>query len=276
MDRTNDLIPERVLQQIERDVQQGGSLITHLSTHLQEDTARVWAAMAERSGRHFITQPAAAGPIDVRLLTVEHAMDYLVLPRVVRYRTVHLISPDPFVRQSDVHPLRTHLNTFVPGGQAVLRIDLTLPATFRELFSLNYPDAPRHYRNASDVLPLAALIPRVRARDQRPTPEERSDAEATVLGVPFVDPDVWAPTPGILGDHPHQLFEAQRLYPHSRDEVGHLLVLGSLHKTKVETLQQATQRLADTLGDKIDLALTSPRRLAALFYTQPLQKGSHS
>lgn len=271
--RRTGLVQAAVLGRIEQEIQQGGSLITHLTNELQDNIPALWQALAEHSARHFIAQPSDAGPIDARLLELGHALDYLVLPRVIKYRTVHLISPDPLLRQTEVEALRPHLNAFVPGGQAILKIDLTPPATFRELFSLIYPDAPRFYKDASDVLPLAALIPRIRARHQRPTPEDRGDAEATVLGVPFVDPEAWPPTAGALGDHRPELFEARLLYPHSRNEVGRLLVLGSLHKTDVQALHTATRQLAEALGDQIDLALTSPRRLAALFRTQPLQKG---
>lgn len=265
------LLDEGMLKKIELEVLQGGSLINHLNKALGEQLPSVWNQLAHSTARDFIAQPSDAGPIDARLLSLDQALDFLVLPRVVKYRTVHVLSPDPFLRLSDLDPLRVTLRPFTFGAPPIIRIDLTTPSAFRELFSLVFPDANAHYQEAADVLSLAALIPRNAGEKIRATPEEMADAHATVYGLPFLDPDLFPPVASSIGDHPAGPFIAAKLYPHSRDEVGHLTVLGALGRdTTVRQLQDAAQRLASALGDQLDLALTSPRRLAGLFKTQPL------
>lgn len=269
--RRSGLIEAGVLDTIELEAAQGGSLINHLHKVLGERLPTVWEQLAASTSRDFIVQPTDAGPIDARLLSLNQALDYLVLPRVVRYRTVHVLSPDPFLRLGDLDPLRASLKPFTFGAPPIIRIDLTTPSAFRELFSLIFPNANELYQSAADVLSLAALIPRNAGTSIRATPEERADAHATVLGLPFIDPDLLPPIASAIGDHPAGPFIAAQLYPHSRDEVGHLTVLGALGRdSEIAQVQSAAQHLASALGDQLDLALTSGRRLAGLFKTQPL------
>lgn len=261
------LIPDSVLASTATDLKDGGSVLNALHRHLGPKTDEVWEQLARRSNRTFVPHPAAAGPIDARLLPLHLALDHLVIPRVKAFTTVHLLSPDPLARVTDFTSLRAHFNARVPGGQATLRIDLTPPATFRELFSLVYPDARAHWRDVEDAAALAALLPRAAWENHRPTPEEEADAWASMLGLPYIDPVTYLPTPGVLREHPVAPFLAKRLYPHSTEN-GHLLVLGALMSNdELPALQRKVESLADALLQPMKLCLTSPRQLARLLRT---------
>lgn len=261
------LIPAPVLASTATDLKDGGSVLNALHRHLGSRTDEVWAQLAQRSNRTFVPHPAAAGPIDARLLPLHLALDHLVLPRVRAFTTIHLLSPDPLARVTDFASLRAHFNPLVPGGQATLRIDLAPPATFRELFTLVYPDARAHWRDVEDAAALAALLPRSAWENYRPNPEEEADARAAMLGLPYIDPTTYLPTPGVLRDHPVAPFTARRLYPHSTEN-GHLLVLGTLmHNDELPALQHKVQTLEDALLQPMKLCLTSPRQLARLLRT---------
>ena len=268
--RQSGLIRQDELSSIERDLRAGGSLINHLHRQVGDRVTFIWQALAERSQRAFIAQPGDAGPIDVRLLPCSDALDFLVVPRVRRFTTIHLITPDPFARLSDYAPLRSQLGSLVPGGQATLRLDVTTPPTFRELFNLAYPAARSQYRDAQDAAVLAALLPRRAQQAHRLTPEETVAALALFENLPYLDPGLDPPHPQALGDHPFGPFVARRLYPHSTDERGRLVVLGSVEKNdELAQLQDRMAALQDALQIQLTLTLTSTRNLVRLFKAHP-------
>jgi hypothetical protein len=267
--RHTGVIPEDILRKTELDMRAGGTVINHLHRHLGDGTDEVWAALAKRSGRLFLPTPAAAGPIDARLLPLYPALDHLVVPRVRRLCDIHLISPDPLARLSDFAALRPLFVKLVPGGQPHLRIDLAPPAAFRELFALTYPDARKHYRDTADAAALAALLPRAHWKNHTPTPEEEADAMATLLGLPYIDPETYPAQVDALAGHPPQPFLTRRLFPHSRNEHGQLVVLGTLRRAEeLPELTRKVQDLADALSQPLLLALTSTRRIVRLIKTR--------
>lgn len=260
----NDIDPD-VLRLVEQDMRSAGTLINHLQQRLGNKTEEMWAKMAQASGRRFIATPAEAGPIDARLLTQNDALDYLVLPRVRSFTTISLMTPDPFAKLSDVAPLKGRFAALVPGGEASIRLDITTPTCFRELFSLIYPEAWHSYRDTADAAVLAALLPRRAWAKHRPTPEEEAEARATFRGLRFIDPLLEAPQE--FSPEFAEIFTTRRLYPHSRDEGGHLTVLGALigdEEQELRALRQRIDSLSVALNQPLHLALTSPRRLIHL------------
>lgn len=258
-------IDPAVLRLVEEDMRSAGTLINHLQQRLGEQTTEVWEKMAQASGRRFIATPAEAGPIDARLLTQNDALDYLVLPRVRSFTTISLMTPDPFAKLSDVTALKARFAPLVPGGEASIRLDVTTPACFRELFNLIYPEAWRSYRDTADAAVLAALLPRLAWAEHRPTPEEEAEARATFRGLRFIDPLLEKQEE--FTDEFAEIFTARRLYPHSRNEGGHLTVLGALigdEEEELKALRQRVDNLSLALNQPLHLALTSPRRLIQL------------
>ena len=69
------LIPAPVLASTATDLKDGGSVLNALHRHLGSRTDEVWAQLAQRSNRTFVPHPAAAGPIDARLLPLHLALD---------------------------------------------------------------------------------------------------------------------------------------------------------------------------------------------------------
>lgn len=261
-------IAPKVLNQVEQDMTSAGTLINHLHQRLgAQRTLEVWQNMAEASGRRFFPTPASLGPIDARLMTQEQALDYLALPHTRSFTTITLITPDPFAKLGDFAELKTHFGPFVPGGQATIRLEITTPSCFRELFDLIYPNAKTSYRDTADAAVLAALLPRRAWAEHRPTPEEEAQARATFLGLRFIDPQLEPPDAQATGEQPPSLYTNKRLYPHSRDEGGHLTVLGALVSDQKEEYQKLVRRvdnLSIALQQPLHLAVTSPRRLVAL------------
>lgn len=256
------VVPPAVLEGVRQATREGGSIINHLALQLGDGATDTWRAFAERSGRAFVATPAEAGPIDVRLLTLYQALDHLVLPRVREFTTVRLLTPDPLARLADFEALRAHLGTLVPGRRATIRLDVTTPAVFRELFGLCYPTARPHYRDEVDAAALAALMPRVGWETREPTPEEQADAVAVLSGLPFIHPEIEPADPDALGGLPAGPFVARRLLPHSRTEDQRLLVLGGVRrKDDVAALLRATLDVQEVLHVPCTLALTSPRLL---------------
>ncbi|GGR12763.1 hypothetical protein [Deinococcus ruber] len=266
--RTSHLLDTALLDQLEQDLRQGGGLINHLHRRLGDQIVPIWRTLAERSQRAFIAQPVDAGPVEVQLLGVHDAFDYLVVPRVREFTTFHLMTPDPFARLSDYGPLRATFNAKVPGGVASLRLDIVPPSTFRELFSLAYPTAREAYRDEQDAAVLAALLPRRAQATFRPTPEEEASALANYYNLPYLDPVVDPPEVAVLGELPFEPFTARRLYPHSRNERGQLQVLGSVQRAdELDGLHARVAALEEALQTTFVLILTSTRSLIRLFRT---------
>ncbi|GGR15356.1 hypothetical protein [Deinococcus ruber] len=267
------LLPDALLDTLTHDLQGGGSLINHLQRHLGPDLEALWERIALKAGREFIATPSEAGPLDVGLLTVQDAHDYLVVPRVRKFLTIHLITPDPFARLSDYQPLRAQYNNAEQsGGLMQIRLDIAPPETFRELFALAYPGARAHYRDAADAGVLASLLPRRTQQEQhvKPTPEEAARAAALFTGLPYLDPVLDPPHEAVVEAFPLEAFTTRRLYPHHHDERGRLVVLGSVQRlddldAELQRLHTHLALLQDAFRSDMTLALTSSRRLVQLF-----------
>lgn len=267
--RQSALLGAALLDRIEERLKAGGSLTNHLH-HAVGDAAigEVWQALAARSGRQYIGSPGDAGPIDVRLLSAQDALDFLVVPRVRRFTAVHLVTPDPFARLGDYAELRTRFTGALPGQPVQLRLDVAPPGTFRELFSLAYPTLRSAYRDARDAAVLASLLPRRAQARHRPTPEEAAAALATYRGLPYLDPELDPPDADVMHEQPFGPFFSRRLYPHSNDERGRMVVLGSVQTdlgADLDALLGKLQDLQDALQTPLVLTLCSTRRLVTLF-----------
>lgn len=261
--RARQLVPQDVLRKVEQDMQRGGSLLNHLHHRLGANRSEVWAAMASGQNRSFFKEPSEIGPLDARLLPVSLALDHLLLPRRREYLTVRLITPDPFYAPRETTALQSHVNSLVPGGHASLVFDVTTPTTFKELFSLVYPNHLERARTERDHLAVSALIP-VNSSIS-PSKEEQSEAVASFHGLPFTDPDIEAPDPQLLRQFPIEPFLAARLYPHSRTQQGELLVLGAVENhDELPELLAKVDYLSSALLHPMRLALTSKRRIAHL------------
>ena len=81
---------------------------------------------------------------------------------------------------------------------------------------------------------------------------------------------IYPPHLQALGDHPFGPFVARRLYPHSTDERGRLVVLGSVERNdELEQLKDRMAALQDALQIQLTLTLTSTRNLVRLFKSHP-------
>lgn len=267
--RQTGLVPEAILHRVEHGLQEGGSVLTQLARQPELDLPALWQALASRAERHFIPSPAAAGPIDARLFGQDVAVDYLILPRVRVFNTIRVISPNPLRRVRELDEVRGVCAAWVPSRQVTFQIDITTPAVFRELFALTYPAAPSHYRSSEDAAALAALIPRLAwGVDQRPTPEELTQAIAAFAGLPYVDTSLQAPDRRLWNELPAGPFLQRRLVPYVRQADGRFGVLGAVERSEdVAAVQVNVARLMETLHVPLVLALTSRRALNILLST---------
>ncbi len=262
--RAHGLISQHLADRIHHEIRFGGSLINHLHHQLGSDLEQLWADLAAERGLKLLPSPASFGPINTTLLSLQDALSFLVLPRVQRFNRIHVVTPNPFVRTEDLQPLTGRLGHLFTTGQVQLVLELTTPDVFREVFRLAYPNHERHHRSVADAAALAALIPAGNP-SIKPTPEEHARAIATVTGLPYLDPHLTPPDPGVPAPLPTGPFLAKRLYPHSRDTRGHLIVLGSVeHAEETAELRARVQQLQDALRHPLSLHLTSQRRIAAL------------
>lgn len=259
------VLDSAALDLVEQAHGQGGSLVSHLSRQLGPRTADVWTALSAHMGRSCFTTPASVGPVDTRLLPVGDATEYLLLPRVRKFQTIHLLTPDPFTSLEDVQALAPQFMQWIPGTQLALKLDVTTPAAWRELFSLCYPQAFKQARDPEDLLALTALLPRRVQGTLKATVEDRVDAMATFYRVPYLDPEVTPVKPADFGHLPLEPFLARRLYPHHTNERGQLVVLGTArHKEDLATLQVKLDQLGEALHQPMTLALCSTLRLTPL------------
>ena len=263
--RASGVVDATVLDRVEQASGQGGSLINHLSQQLGRQTEVVWAALTEHVGRSCFPTPASVGPVNTRLLSVRDATEYLLLPRVVQFQTVRLLTPDPFTRLEDVQALAPQLVRWVPGTQVILKLDVAPPAAWRELFSLCYPQAQAQARGPEDLVALTALLPRRLQATHKPTVEERVDAMATFHRLPYIDPAVTPLKPADYTHLPLEPFLTKRLHPHHTNERGQLVVLGTARTPEeLEFLQTKLHHLSEVLHQPMTLALCSTRRLTPL------------
>lgn len=263
--RASGVVDPAVLNRVEQAYGSGGSLVNHLSRQLGPQTDDLWTALAESRGRACFVTPASVGPVDTRLLSVEDATEYLLLPRVRKFQTIHLLTPDPFLLQEDVQVLASQFVRWVPGTQVTLKLDVVTPATWRELFTLCYPQAHTQARDPEDLLALTALLPRRLQGTHKPTVEERVDAVATFYRLPYLDPEATPLKPADYLHLPLEPFLARRLHPHHTNERGQLVVLGTARtKEDLDALQVKLSQLSEALHQPMALALCSTLRLTPL------------
>lgn len=229
----------------------GGSLLNAIASQPKLDVAALWSRLAVSQDRQFIPSVKDASPIDGSLITREDATRHLILGRVMRFQTVHVITPNPFLSTTDLLPLRDHLRDLTPGRRALIRIEVTTPSVWKTLYDYTYPITPYTPRmSLAEAVALASLTPLqeiehmglLELRDEkRITPEQYAEALARQEGVPYINLDLNPPDEDALNYVPTTVIRATRQYPWGFTRDGQIITVGDTIPTP-ETLE-AFQRI---------------------------------
>lgn len=201
----------------------GGSLLNAIAAQPTLNVPSLWQSLAESQERPFIASLREASPIDGSLITRDDATRYLILGRVLKFQTVHVVTPNPFLSTADLLPLRDRLRRITPGQHALIRIEVCTPSLWKQLYDYTYPVTPYTPRlSLNEAIALASLTPlstfegmqledlRVQGRI---TPDQYAEALARQEGVPYINVTLDPPDPELLGLVPLPIIRATRQYP---------------------------------------------------------------
>lgn len=213
----------------------GGSLLNAIASQPSLDIRSLWQRLAESQERPFIGSLQDASPIDGGLIPREDATRHLILGRVLKFQTVHVITPDPFVSTADLLPLRDKLHGLTPGRHAYLRIEVCPPQLWKQLYDYTYPITPySHPLSNEEAIALASLTPistfeGLSLSDLRAhkliTPDQFAEAYARQTGVPYVNITQYPPDERLLEWVPLPLIRSTRQYPYGVTRDGQLITL---------------------------------------------------
>lgn len=213
----------------------GGSLLNAIASQATLNVPSLWQSLAESQERPFITSLKAASPVDGSLITREEATRYLILGRVLKFQTVHVVTPNPFLSTADLLPLRDRLRTITPGHHALIRIEVCTPALWKQLYDYTYPITPYTPRlSLNEAIALASLTPlstfeNMDLEDLRVqkliTPDQYAEALARQEGVPYINVTLDPPDPDLLDLVGLPIIRATRQYPWALTRDGHIITV---------------------------------------------------
>lgn len=235
------LLDSQLLTQADADTiwayldEHGGSLLNAIASQPSLDIRSLWQRLAESQERPFIGSLQDASPIDGSLITREDATRHLILGRVLKFQTVHVITPNPFLSTTDLLPLRERLHAITPGYRAYLRIEVCPPQLWKRLYDYTYPITPySEPLSNEEAIALASLTPistfeGLDLHDLRVnkliTPDQFAEAYARQHGVPYVDITQSPPDDSLLEWVPLPIIRSTRQYPYGVTRDGQLITL---------------------------------------------------
>lgn len=213
----------------------GGSLLNAIASQSSLNIRSLWERLAESQERPFIGSLQDASPIDGSLITREDATRHLILGRVLKFQTVHVITPNPFLSTTELLPLRERLQVITPGHRAYLRIEVCPPQLWKRLYDYTYPiTAYSQPLSGAEAIALASLTPismfeGLSLHDLRTnkliTPDQFAEAYARQMGVPYVDITHSPPDETLLEWIPTPIIRSTGQYPYGMTRDGLLITL---------------------------------------------------